>query len=276
MPRGDNDIGLGDESEHKYRDFAGLCSMIANIGLGALRNHPRWPRPFLWMDLTSGPGLHPLPDGRILNGTPTLAMDALREASARLGEPFHAIFLEQRHANFVSLEKTLAARYGQAGTQYQVIEGNSEVLAEEVLKHAPAYDGLGVIVYDPTEAVDFDLLARLVHLPKRERFDLLVYVSATSIKRPRNLPARYQTDRRTLIERMATCDKSAWIVRKRAGTAEWTWMLGTQHVSMPAWRKSGFENWTSPDGKRILRDLDMTREERQHEAQTRMEGFFDE
>jgi hypothetical protein len=273
MVRMPNGIGLGNESAHKYRNAEGLLPMTIRMAMGALRNRPSWVRPYVWLDLTSGPGFHLL-DGKQAKGTPVIALEAL----VATGMPFYAVFLESNSINADQLRRHLVQRFGpeeQAQTWFKVHHGDSHTVAARLLAEAPGANGLGGIVYDPTKAVDFDLLKTLAEVPGRKRYDLLVYLSATSIKRPRNLPLTYLTDRRSLLERLVAIGKGTWVVREPAGVSQWTWLVGSEWLQMPAWNKAGFHPWTSARGREILTILDMTRSERQSFQQPSLGSIFD-
>jgi three-Cys-motif partner protein len=257
-------MGLGQQSAQKFEDFRGVAHIVVNKAFGALRKWPSWRRPFSWVDLTSGPGLDPYPDGSTIEGTPIIGMDELRDARSRLNVPFEAWFFEQHVARCDDLEYELRHRYGAPIPQgdYQVLNGDARLCLEQLTSSGQLQGTLGAFVYDPTEQVDLDFLADIASTPSWKRYDLLVYVSAASIKRPRNLPANYQTDRRTLIQRLQTIPKQKWIVRRPSGPSEWSWFVGTNDSKFPEWPQHGFFDVTLSDGKRILDQLNLTHEER--------------
>lgn len=263
MVRLSNGVGLSDESPHKYRDAEGLFGMVIRMAGGALRrNRPYgWAQRYVWLDITAGPGAHPG-----LLGTPPLAMQHL----ARLpgGIETHATFIDVEPSNVTALAQLLHDEYGAPQDDgppfveegnYRVLCGDNRAIAEEALRLAPR-SRLGAITADPTGVIDFDLIAQLATQEGRRDYDLLLYVSATSLKRMRRAGFT-GGDTRILTERMALCRKKLWIIRKPASPFQWTWLVGTNWTKMPAWSKAGFEAVTSDLGQAYLRRLTYTPEE---------------
>lgn len=260
-----NGMGLGAHSPQKLDDFRGVADIVLKRAFGALDTYANWRRPYCWVDLTSGPALDPLPNGKVLEGTPIIAMDRLMERHTRYGIPFEATFFEQHAGRYQSLATVLRDRYGTDGrppAYFDVIHANSYDYLERMAQPTALPGTLGAFVYDPTTQVDFDFLAEIAAIPHLRRYDLLVYVSATSIKRPRNLPTSYDTDRRTLIERLQTIPKRKWIVRKPSGPSEWSWFIGTNDPKFPVWTQRGFFDIATPAGRAVIEHMDMTRHER--------------
>lgn len=257
-------MGLGQQSPQKFEDFRGVAHIVVDRAFGALRKWPTWRRPFPWVDLTSGPGVDVFPGGAAVEGTPIIAMDTLYDAKQRLGIPFEASFFEQHVDRCDDLERELRARYGPPIPQgdYEVMNADSRQYLPQIVSSRHLNGTLGAFVYDPTEQVDLDFLAEIASSPNRRRYDLLVYVSASSIKRPRNLPAHYRTDRRTLVERLQAIPKQKWIVRRPSGPSEWSWFIGTNDKDFPVWHQRGFFDIATPAGQAIIDQMNLTHEER--------------
>lgn len=273
MPRLDGGMGIGPQSAEKFKDFEGIVDIVAKRAIGALEKYPGWARPYLWVDLTSGGGFDDLPDGSRVKGTPMIALDRLYERHAKKGVPFSAALFEREPPRADALKAALIQEYGpsnsKAGTGYRVHPHDSRHFLDQFADPTIMRGKLGAFVYDPTEAVDLDLLAAIAANPHLERYDLLVYVSATSITRPRNLPARYQTDRRTLVDRLTTINKRKWIVRKPSGPSKWSWFIGTNDLAFPVWHKArarsnnlDFFDVATPEGWAVLEELNWTKKER--------------
>jgi hypothetical protein len=235
--------GLSDESPHKYRDADGLFGMVMLMAGGAIRRNKQygWPQRYSWLDITAGPGFH---SQLQLDGTPPLAMKHLAKMK---GIETHATFIDVDPGNVAALALLLHQEYGPPQDDsgppfvelgnYRVLCGDNRTIAEEALRLAPR-SRLGAITADPTGVIDFDLIARLATQPGRRQYDLLLYVSGTSLKRMRRAGFA-NGDVRLLTERMELCNKKLWIVRKPAGPFHWTWLVGTNWDSprgaMPAW-----------------------------------------
>jgi hypothetical protein len=255
-------VGLGPDSIDKYRVADGLISMIMKMANGALTGTGRvagWPQRYVWFDVTAGPAFHPSID---CEGTPPIAMRHL----AKMKVETYAVFIEGWPATYQSLEHEMVARFGTPDGNYRLVRGDSVELAAGLLQQAPR-SRLGGIIIDPNGEVDFDLLAQLVCLRGRKDYDLVVYASATTLKRARRAreTANNGGDTRLLIDLLAPCHKKLWIIKKPSGGAQqWSWLVGTNWESMPAWRKAGFEPITTALGQQYLARLTYTDGERQH------------
>lgn len=266
-------MGIGAQSAEKFHDFEGIVDIDVKRAIGALYKYPSWRRPYLWVDLTSGGGFDQLPDGSIVKGTPMIAMDRLLERYAAKGIPSAAAFFERDQERAAELQAALFKTYGRspAGVSYKVHARDSREVLDAFWTPDVMCGEMGAFVYDPTEAVDLDFLADISNAPHLKRYDLLVYVSATSIKRPRNLPSQYQTDRRTLVDRLMTINKRKIIVRKPSGPSEWTWFIMTNDPGFPVWHKAAgrsnnldFFDIATPEGWAVLEQLNWTRAERKN------------
>jgi hypothetical protein len=275
MPRLSNGMGVGAQSAEKFHDFEGIVDIVAKRAMGALERCPTWRRPYVWADLTSGSGYDDLPEGSTVKGTPLTAMDRLHERYAKKGIPSAAVFFEREPDRAVELRAALLHEYGPSSkdVSYKVHARDSHEFLEAFCDPKAIPGEMGAFVYDPTEAVDLDFMADIANAPHLKRYDLLVYVSATSIKRPRSLPAHYQTDRRTLVERLTAINKRKIIVRKPSGPSEWSWFIMTNDRHFPVWHKAAgrsnnldFFDIVTPEGRAVLEHLNWTRAERLHQT----------
>ena len=271
MPRLNNGMGIGAQSAEKFQDFEGIINIVAKRAIGALAKFPNWQQPYTAVDLTSGPGFDKLPDCSFTKGTPLLTMDRLHERHTTTGVRCAAAFFERHAERAGQLREALRQAYGasQQGISYKVHTDDSNDWLEAFGTPEAMKGTMGVFIYDPTEAVDLDFLAAIANIKHLARYDLLVYVSATAIKRPRSLPSYYQTDRRTLVERLQAINKRKIIVRKPAGPSQWTWFIMTNDPKFPVWHKAAgrsnglnFFDIATPEGWAVLEQLNWTRAER--------------
>lgn len=259
-------VGLGDDSHDKYHVADGLIAMITKMADGALRKNPWWAQRYVWFDVTAGPAWHPSIN---TPGTPAIAMTHL----TRMRADTHATFVEGYPATCQLLKQYLFQNYGPPTEgftcvedgNYRVVQGDSVLIAERLLTQTPK-SKLGGIIVDPNGEIDFNLLARLALMPGREGYDLLIYASATTLKRARRARevANNGGDTRRLNELLASCGKGLWIVRKPSGGPhKWSWLIGTNWTAMPAWAKADFAPVSSELGQQYLAWLTYTEDERQ-------------
>lgn len=135
---------------------------------------------------------------------------------------------------------------------------HAEVVLPWVARWVPPTRALGLLLHDPNGAPDFPLLERLVREPQRSRFDVAVYVQATSIKRVLNRDARRYNiaDWRPLDEALARI-KPHWIVREPVGSNQYALCIGS-NGELPAWARQHFWPSRSERGRAICGVVDLT------------------
>lgn len=267
-------VGTGAYTLDKLACVDGWLNMLFTISAGAMAKFPTWPRQYTVIDLNAGPGRYLLPSGQPVDGTPLLTVRRL--AASQLMN-WRAAFVEQFPAVTEELGAWLDQETGTLGidgSRYTLLTGDhSSAVMPWVKDSVPVAGGLGLILHDPNGAPDFRLLERLVNERQLLRFDVAVYVQATSLKRVLNLdPERYDiTDWRRLDEAMRQV-KPHWVVREPAGSNQYALCIGS-NGPLPGWARQHFWPTTSDRGHAILEQLAFTTDERQRRLQP---GLFPE
>lgn len=261
----DSWISAGTEAKEAH--FRGVLSMHITICKAIMRRSPG--APYLYADLYAGPGELEF-NGRQFLGSPLIAQDLL----TRAGVPHRAIHFEKDPDVAARLAESLwvptslvdipdehtAPIYNEA---FQ--DGLPQWLADA--GHEPGQ--LGLMYADPIRDEipwrEFNQVAEA--MPK---VDLLSYVSATQYKRRRgsDLKLNGSTDKPLLSDHIRAVNKRIALIRRPLEAWQWTFVLWSNWVEMPAWEQKGFYRLDSEAGQRVLRQLDHTAREQREKANT--------
>jgi len=244
-----NNVGISTNTPTKQQDFRSVLSLHLKITQAVLNKHQWTDDTYYYFDLTAGPGKYT--DGKTcIVGSPLIFLNLTYKMKR------HALMVEKNFENYLSLSsyaKTADCRYGDS----RLILPNW--LQTESHKQD---DGVkyGLCYVDPTgDPPPFEMLADASHHNQFTRIDILMYLSATNIKRWRMNPKlSYNT---SLIDALCNIDKKHWIIREPKSQHQWTFLLGTNWNAFPPYKNRGFHRVRSKQGQEILRKLNFTAEE---------------
>lgn len=242
-------VGHGDHTQQKQDDFQALLSLHIKIVDGITSKPDKaWQRYYSYIDMNAGPGLY---DGIV--GSPILFLSQIECTSI----PYTAIFIEEEPCNAAEL-KNRVAPLTPRGMVNIVNDNHDHALRNGT---APNKSTHGLIYHDPNGTVpNFDLLSELSRKPTFQRIDFVVYLSATNIKRVRRFEQVTGRDAKVMLltDYLKSINKSTWIVRKPTGKHQWTFAIGSNWVNFPEWKKRGFYQIDTPEGKSVLERLTYT------------------
>lgn len=261
------DSWISAETERKEADFRGVLDMHITICKSLIRRQRA--QPYLYADLYAGPG-HLEFDGRRFLGSPLIAQELLTHA----GIPYEAIHFER--------DPEVAARLAEAlWVPTSLLDtpdpDSSPIYTEPFQSGFPHWlagvgrqpDRYGLIYSDPIRdeiphAILNEAAALLPHV------DILSYVSATQYKRRRgqDIKRNGSTELPLLGDHIRAVDKRIALIRKPLGAWQWTFVLWSNWVNMPAWTNHGFHRLDSPEGQQILDRLNLTEREHREKANT--------
>lgn len=226
------------------------------------------PRQYTVIDLNAGPGHYLLRDGEPADGTPLLVTRRL----AKSGLAWRAAFVEKDAAAAAHLRHWLAIEtelLSVPKATVDVLEGDSEsVVLPWASSSVPPSSGLGLLIHDPNGAPDMKLLETQTKSGQFRRFDVAVYVQATSLKRVLNQPTdRFNTIGWLPLDEALRRVKPMWVVRTPSGSNQYALCIGSNGSLGADWTRMGFWTTDSPRGQQILERLTFTVRERHDRLQ---------
>lgn len=238
MPVHRNGYGESAETAYKLEQLRGLLEMHVAICDGK-----RWCPDYRYIDMNAGPGIAP---ELKMSGSPLIFLETASRARAL---PYHALLVEKDR----DFAEELRGRV-KLFRHVQVEHGDHAAIV-------PAYVGglrrkpTGLLFHDPNGVPSFETLATVARLPKADRLDMLIYLTAAGLKRPNGWKAKRGRPDTTLKEGLAGIAKSTWLIRRPRGQWEWTFIIGSNWVDFPVWRRAGFVLLDSVEGQLILERL---------------------
>lgn len=242
MPNSFDNIGRSEYTEIKHSMFEGLMALHSTICESIIREHGGR---YHYIELNAGRG-----------ESCAIAMGAIRphvpEALFDFFEK-HPSNAERLHDLFDKDESV------------RIVPGDHRKTAESHLARIGPGLVNGVLFHDPNGVPELELLERVSRLPSMQRVDLLLYVSATGLKRARTAA----TTGYRLTELVERVDKKHWLIGETRGGQQWTMLIGSNWANFPDWKKKGFHKINSREGKAIVEKADKTRKEQFDELQGR-------
>lgn len=240
----DISAGHSGNTELKQAQFREIFRVLATIGGGAIRKArvAGWnvSPTFLYLDLTSGPGLvHGAP------GSPLIATNEL----AALGFSWRAFFFELDGTARFELEYSLEDH----GVDLDrcSLHADHQALPDVMtswLAGAPyggsVHHGIAYVDQNGGGRLPFEALGWLSSQRAFEKVDLVAHISPNgAYKRPRS--------ERLLSEDIAACGKRLTLIREPVDRWQWTILVMTNFLPI-SFRKLGFHDLASDAGQRIL------------------------
>jgi three-Cys-motif partner protein len=232
----------------KNEDFQYILHLHIKITRATLYRNPWASKRYHYFDITAGPG-----GGQFGLGSPLIFMGEIGLAEI----PYQAVFIDQDERACERLTTALSPYMSQG--RISVHCGNHhEILKKYIFDGRPDNKQFGLIYDDPSGQIpSFDLLADFATC--HHRIDILVYVSSTNIKRQYH--CNLCSCNLRLDEYIKRIPKRVWLIREPQGCHQWTFLIGTNWDSFPAFKNKGFYYIDSPEGQAILERANYTREE---------------
>jgi len=236
-------MGYSECTPAKQADFRYLVSYhlgVVNCMIAKAQREGRtFPPPEYWyFDITAGKGTHPE------TGDPGSPLIFAQEAWEKQA-PVRMWCIEEVAENCAELAAVLA--------EYPVEQIVCGDHSKELMQMIPQADRprLGLLYCDPSGNIPpFDLLAEFASNRPTSRIDLLIYLSATTIKRC--CGAFPEKGFKRLPEYLAAIPKDDWLLRIPQASAQWTFALGTKWSKFPPFPQKGFLKLGTPEGDALM------------------------
>jgi three-Cys-motif partner protein len=272
MPKNLTGQGYSENTSLKQQNYAYFLGFLLPATRGVMGN-PRnsWASQcFQLIDFNAGPGW----TEEYGDGSP---MIALQEAQKRgfADRRLSAFFVDQSTEAIEALRENLVPFQNDQWDFRLENRDNSSVTADIMdwlQRGARGKSSLGLIYTDPNGYNDAPLESIIEICHQNTRLDVLVHISATSVKRQIGARAREGIKIFDLEDFIKKINKKKVFVREPYGTAQWSFLYLTNWADAPELKKKEFYDRTSRKGKEIFKILTRTAKEIEQEGQLNLFG----
>ncbi len=283
MPKID-DLGFGPFTSDKVSAFRSILQMHMAITRAVWHKQAKksgvHPPPYLYIDLTAGPGYaHPHQPERF-PGSPVIFLQ-LATSPIPIGRskekfyapiPFEAHLFEKNPDFAHRLQQRLEPISASVSASIRIYTADYTDPKHGVLPLVRTWNvphqRYGLIYVDPSGNIpDIPTLTQLAQM--LPRVEILLHIAATTLKRR----ARAHNISQRLADLTVRIDKTHWLIRDihPSDKHQWTFLLGTNANNLfHDLKGQRFYRLSSKKGQRILSRLTYTKREREHQNQLRL------
>jgi three-Cys-motif partner protein len=262
----ENGIGYGEYTKIKIEHLSKILAMHMAITQAVVKKHASYYEPeYRYVDLTAGKGS--TPDGN--SGSPVVFLE--KASDRKFDIPFRADLIEHDQSNIDELKKVISAHpmssSGQGKIHYYL--DDYEKVIPNLFRSKRDFE-LGLVYIDPSgDLPDFKTLAHISNF--RPRMEMLLYLSATNVKR------QFLQTKKLLADLLSETGKQHWLIRKpfKGDNHQWTFLLGSNSDLFKPYKsiRSYFYLLNSPEGQQVFEKMNLSQEQRFEQRQTRLDGF---
>jgi three-Cys-motif partner protein len=252
-----NDVGTSEYTEIKQQHFNKIIDIHIESTLAILRkNNKRFPgwceKKYYYFDINAGPGM--------VNGEEGSPLIFLNYAKKHKDISFHVVLIENNKTNILELSEKMQPYLIYPNLVIDIRFGDHNKIIPEYFV-AQKRNRFGLIYNDPSGKVpSFDLLQAMSGTACYSKLDILINCPSATIKRVSRSPLTKSKE--TLIDYLNKIDKEHWLIREFYFKHQWTFLIGTNWINFPRFKKIGMYPMSSVEGKKILYDLNYTTSEK--------------
>lgn len=251
-------VGYGELTPLKIEHLSRIIAMHTAITKAVLNKNSVYTKQYRYVDLTAGKGT--TPDDT--KGSPVVFLEEAE--SPRFGIPYRADFIECEKKNLDQLQAMVrreSTKNSWGCNDVHFHHGDYQKVVNDLFPETNR-NMFGLVFVDPSgDLPDIETL-RLV-AKRRPKMEILMYISATNIKR------LFQYTDKRLSDFMTEIGKAHWLIRKpiRWDTHQWTFLLGSNSKLFTDYKKIDFLRIESDEAQEFFPKLDLTAKQRQKQMQ---------
>ncbi|MDD4972326.1 MAG: three-Cys-motif partner protein TcmP [Paludibacter sp.] len=241
-----NGVGYSNTTPDKAYGLEKLLSQHLAVVKAIYKSNQK--APYFYFDCTAGPGY--IEDVEV-PGSPLIFL----KCATLNGIVCTGFFIERDENNYKHLCENLRNYpYNPHKIIIKSLNEEYENILSTLILDVPPYS-YGLIYFDPTTSLDFDFLSRIFLHSNLDRVDLLIHISATTMKRLQ----------KPLAEEIKKIAKTNWIIRDVYPTGrdshQMTFLLGMNWNGLRAMKNHRFYNVDSDKGREIMTYLSQPKAE---------------
>lgn len=234
----DNGVGWSATTPDKADGLKKILSQHLAV-VNEIYKKTRQIQPYFFIDCTAGPGHIATME---LDGSPLIFL----KTATGCGFYCQATFIEERIDNYSELLQNIRMTpYDISKIKVDTFNGNFENVLPKATSSIPK-GSYGIIYFDPTSSLDFDFVSRVFMHENLRAVDLLIHISATTMKRLQ----------KSLADEIKKINKRYWMIRDIYPTGrdyhQMTFLFGMNWNGLKPMKKQRFHSIDSDKGHEIL------------------------